>query len=204
MKMKQTVEFNEKEERQLEVKMKAIIAEYNALRQEIGRRSTDQLICVTGSVTAVGALLSVIASNPPQFTGLLIVIPWVLSIFGIIWCDHAHGLHLVAQYIREEIEQTKLPSLFSEKKEVTMLSTIGWESKLHDKRNENHMLGVINPVLPIIYFFVPSCISIFGYFLLRFKGIASLPKEIEYVFLVLGGLLLIALILFWFRLKKIA
>ncbi len=202
--MEQTLELNEKKERLLDVKIRAVIAEYNALRQEIGRRSTDQLICVTGSVTAVGALLSVIASNPPQYTGLLIVIPWVLSIFGIIWCDHAHGLHLVAQYIREEIEQTKLPNLFSEKKKLAMLSTIGWESRLHDKRKKNNMLSVINPVLPIIYFFIPSCISIFGYFLLRFKGIASMPKEIEYVFLTLGGLLLIALILFWLRLKKIA
>lgn len=202
--MKQAVEFNEKEERLLEIKARAILAEYNALRQEISRRSTDQLICVTGSVTAVGALLSVIASNPPQYTGLLIVIPWVLSIFGIIWCDHAHGLHLVAQYIREDIEQNRLPNLFSENKKFAMLSTIGWESRLHDKRKENNMLSVINPVLPIIYFFIPSCISILGYFLLRFKGIATMPIEIEYVFFALGGLLLMTLILFWLRLKKIA
>ena len=75
----------------LDIKMAAIIAEYSSLREEISNRSKDQLVCVTGSVTAVSVLLGVIAANPGRYSGLLIVMPWILSVFGIIWCDHEIG-----------------------------------------------------------------------------------------------------------------
>ncbi len=103
--------IRDSEQKYLDIKMAAILAEYSLLREEISNRSKDQLVCVTGSVTAVSLLLVVIAASPGKYLGLLIVIPWILCIFGIIWCDHAHGLHLIAKYIREEIEQKKIPRL---------------------------------------------------------------------------------------------
>ncbi len=186
----------------LDIKMAAIIAEYSSLREEISNRSKDQLVCVTGSVTAVSVLLGVIAANPGRYSGLLIVMPWILSVFGIIWCDHAHGLHLIAKYIREEIEQKKIPNLLSEEMDIGALSTLGWESKLQNERNNSVVLGLINPLLPIIYYFLPSVISLVGYYFLRFEGVTNLPIVIEYCFVSLAVILLFALIYFWRRLKN--
>ena len=194
--------IKDNDEKYLEIKMAAIIAEYSSLREEISNRSKDQLVCVTGSVTAVSVLLGVIAANPGQYSGLLIVMPWILCVFGIIWCDHAHGLHLIAKYIREEIEQKKIPDLISEEMNAGSLSTIGWESKLHNERKDSSVLGLINPLLPIIYYFLPSVISLVGYYFLRFERVTNLPIVIEYYFISLAVTLLIALIYFWHRLKK--
>gem|GEM_PF-2614753 len=174
----------------------AILSEYNSLRDEISARSRDQLVCVTASLLAVGALLSTVAADPARFSGLLVIAPWILAVFGILWCDHAHAVHLIAQYLRDELEQKKLPRILGVQTEA---NTIGWETYLQQKREASSFLGYVNIVLPLVYFALPSIAAIAAYFLLRFGGGAALPRVLEYSFVGIGVLLLVAMYLSWRR-----
>jgi hypothetical protein len=178
------------------LKLQAVIAEYSSLRDEISDRSRDQLVCVTASLVGIGALLSTVATDPVKFSGLLVVAPWLLAVFGILWCDYAHGIHLAAMYIRDEIEQKKLPQLLGG---ATCSHTIGWETYLQTKRDTTKLLGYINVVLPLLYFVLPSVVVIIAYFLLRFRGDTALPLALEYSFVGLGVFLLAALLFSWRR-----
>lgn len=178
------------------LKQQAIIAEYTSLRDEIAGRTRDQLVCVTASLIAIGALLSTVATDPVKFTGLLVVAPWILAVFGILWCDHAHAIHLIAVYLRDEIEQKKLWLLPGGSNPP---ETIGWETYVQNKRQTSTFLGYINILLPLLYFALPSVVIGITYFFLRFDGGTALPKVLEYSFVGLGVLLLAALLFSWRR-----
>ena len=178
------------------LKQQAILAEYTSLRDEIAGRTRDQLVCVTASLIAIGALLSTVATNPVKFSGLLVVAPWILAVFGILWCDHAHAIHLIAVYLRDEIEQKKLRSLPGGSNPP---ETIGWETYLQNKRQTSTFLGYINILLPLLYFALPSIVIVIAYFFLRFRGETALPKVLEFSFIGLGALLLVALLFSWRR-----
>lgn len=174
----------------------AILAEYNSLRDEISARSRDQLVCVTASLIAIGALLSTVAANPAKFSSLLVIAPWILAVFGILWCDHAHAIHLIAGYLRDEVEQKKLRQLGACE---SATETVGWETYLQGRRQTSRLLGFVNILLPLVYFGLPSVAAIVAYFLLKFRGDASLPSVLEYSFVGIGVLLLLAMYLSWRR-----
>ena len=176
------------------LKQEAIIAEYTSLREEIAGRTRDQLVCVTASLVAIGALLSTVATDPVKFSGLLVVAPWILAVFGILWCDHAHAVHMIAVYLREEIEQRKLWQLPGA---ADPPETIGWETYLQNKRQTSRLLGSINVLLPMFYFGLPSIVVIIAYFFLRFRGETALPTVLEYSFIGLGAVLFAVLLFSW-------
>ena len=175
-------------------KVQAILAEYATLREEIGRRSTHQLLAVTGSLISAGTLLGIISGDPAKFGALLLVIPWVLSVFGITWLDHAEGIHLIGLYIRE-IESKKLPGLLMSDEG----STIGWETYLHTLRAQAPLLGYINLILPLVYFFLPSIVALVAYGLLRFTTVTKLPAAIEWSLVGVGLVLVMAMLYCWYR-----
>lgn len=133
------------------IDLEPVIAEYNALRQEISRRSTDQLVCITASLATVAALAVSITRDTDLFSALLLAVPWIFGVLGIIWCDHDHGIRIIGQYIREKIEGDKCKGM------------INWEtyvSSQHFPRSPT--FGKMGSVLPWIYFVVPSVVAMFA------------------------------------------
>jgi hypothetical protein len=185
----------------LGAKMQGLVAEYNSLRTEIHGRTRDQLLCVTTSLVAVGAALGAVAARPEIFSGLLVLAPWLLAVLGIVWCDHAHAIHMIALYIREEIEQKGIVELLSS----TGYRAIGWESYVQNRRETSSLPGWINIALPLMYFALPAAACIVAYFVLRGMGSTDLPRILEYFFVGVGVLLLGVLIFAWrraFRLSR--
>jgi cation transporter-like permease len=183
----------------LDAKVQVLLAEYSSLRQEIQRRTRYQLYSVTASIIAVGGLLSIISAEPDKFAVFLIIIPWVLSVFGIIWLDHSHGIHLIGLYIREEIEG-KLPRLLSPGEPES--SPIGWETYLHKRRGESRLLGYIDILLPAIYFLLPSLASFGAYGLLAFTDVSRPPPVLEWSLVGMGLILVFALMFSWYRAQR--
>lgn len=179
----------------LQEQARAVLAEYATLREEIGRRGRAQLYIVTVSLIAVGSLLGIISSAPNALAPLLLTIPWVLSASGIIWLDHSHGIHLIGLYIREEIEGEKLPRLFGS----GIGATIGWETSLHAQRGRAHFLGHIIILLPLVYFLLPSVVTLIAYYLLAFTDATRLPRALEMSLMGMGLILMLALLYSWFR-----
>ena len=104
-----------------------LITEYQEIRKEIERRSKEQFICITGSIVSLGSILVFISKNSSVYYPLLIIIPWILTIFGLIWTDHSHHIFLLGSYIRERIErQINQTAIFKDK--------IGWQHHIQDIR----------------------------------------------------------------------
>ena len=170
-----------------EKKLDWFITEYQALRGEINGRSREQFICIVGSITFLGSILAFVSNDPNTFSPLLIVIPWILGIFGFIWTDHSHHIFLLGSYIRERIEPR-----MSEKG--------GWQNYIHAwRKRQGGKPSFIVLWLPILYFVLPSVGSIIAYILLRIMGITEIPLPIEIILLVVGIVLLFGVLRSWNR-----
>ena len=180
-------------------KLAAVIAEYNSLRAEISARSRDQLLCVTASLLSVGALLSTVATDPGKFAGLLVVAPCLLLVLGIMWCDHAHAIHLIALYLRQEIEGKSIPALCGK----DLRRYLGWETWLQERRDSSPFLGYINTILPYLYFGLPSLVVVIAYLLVRMRSRTALPEELEIAFIGLSAVLFVTLVFSWRRARPL-
>ena len=149
--------------------LQAVISEYQMLRGEIQRRSTDQMHCLMASVASVGALISLTAQNPNKYSLILIVIPWILAVFGIIWLDHNRSIFLLGQYIRDEIEGKKLPKLLGSSE----IRWMGWQHYISREREKKQSPSYIVSVLPFIYFIIPSIVCVVAYAILNLSGYTS-------------------------------
>lgn len=177
-----------------------LITEYQEVRKEIERRSKEQFICITGSIISLGSTLAFISKDPSIYSPLLIIIPWILTIFGFIWTDHSHHIFLLGAYIRENIESQINQITNSQNK-------IGWAHYIHNERQKlksiNKKPSFIVWFLPLLYFILPSISCIIAYIFMRFGNIAKLPIPIEISLLVIGVIFIICLIISWFRAAKV-
>ena len=148
---------------------------------------------------AIGTVLGIIFNSPDNFTPLLIVIPWILSILGITWLDNAHGTGLIGKYIRDEIEAKKLPGIFNAPQEFTM----EWENYLSSRESEGFIVRYIVTIFPWVVFILPSIASLVAYWILRFTNISRLPPPLEYSFIVVGIIPLILLGFAWHRARSV-
>ena len=177
-----------------------LMNEFVEMRKEIERRSKEQFICLTASITSLGITLVFISHNPKVYSPLLIIIPWILTIFGIIWTDHSHHIFLIGDYIRDKIE--------SKIKEITSSEDdIGWQHfKQHVEYISKGMKGksaFIVRILPVIYFILPSISCIIAYCFMRFLNLAKLPLPIEITLLLIGVILTVCLITSYYRALKV-
>ncbi|MFQ5963160.1 MAG: hypothetical protein ACE5KZ_02640 [Candidatus Scalinduaceae bacterium] len=177
-----------------------LITEYQEIRKEIERRSKEQFICITGSIISLGSTLAFISKDPSIYSPLLIIIPWILTIFGFIWTDHSHHIFLLGTYIRENIE-SQINQI------TTSQNKIGWSHYIQNIRQElksvNKKPSFIVWLLPLLYFILPSISCIIAYIFMRFGNIAKLPIPIEISLLIIGVIFIICLIISWFRAAKV-
>lgn len=181
------------------IQMQWIITEYQEMRKEIRRRSNEQFICITGSIISLGSTLVFISKNPSTYYPLLIIVPWILTIFGVIWNDHSHSIFLLGSYIREKIEN-QVNELSGYKEHI------GWQNYIHEIRMDLEKRAkkpsFIVWCLPLIYFILPSISCIVAYIIMRFGEIVKLPVPIEILLLVMGVFFIIMLFISWFKATK--
>jgi hypothetical protein len=172
-----------------------LITEYQELRKEIERRSKEQFLCVSGSIIALGSVVGFIAKSPLIYSPLLIIVPWILAIFGIIWVDHAHHISLLGSYIREKIEN-----------QINLLDyqgDIGWQSHIKSFRGKSKLPSFIVCLLPFLYFIFPSINCIFAYIIMRLYKCTKLPVYAEIPLIVIGTVFLIILFVGWIRAVRV-
>jgi len=130
-------------------KLEAILTEYNALREEIQKRSTNQMLSCTVSIAAIGALASFLLENFSARHYILLLIPWVFIVFGFLWMDHHIRIWEIGKYIKEEIE--------------SKVDGLNWETHLS---NNIKILKTIF-IFTIVYFIIPPLFSIISYMIFR-------------------------------------
>lgn len=74
------------------------LAEFDALRRESDRRSTSQQALIAINLTAIAAVVGLVASGRAQ-ENVLLVLPIVSSVLGILVLDHAIQIRRIGAYI---------------------------------------------------------------------------------------------------------
>jgi len=161
--------------------LQAVLSEYQTLREEIQRRSNNQLLCVTASTASVGVLIGFISGDIITRSFLLLVVSWILAVFGIMWLDHNIRIFELGRYIKDKIEEKKLKAIFKS----SNIKWIGWEHYLSDKRKKSLLRSFIVAVFPLIYFIVPSIISVIFYIQQNLKCIPIWPVFLTGVLIII-------------------
>lgn len=172
----------------LDIRCKWLIAEYIELRKEIDRRSREQFFCLTGSMLAMSGVLGLIVKNPQSYASLLMVIPWLLSVFGVIWSDHANHIGKLGRYIRtsEQLINELSPHILTES---------GW----HFFKDEIQHVNWIARLIPFLFFIAPSVAAIVAHIIIRLLGYSTIPLPLEVIFIAAAAILLSMLLIVWTR-----
>lgn len=79
-----------------------VLAEYAVARDEIAKRSDAQHLIENLTITAAGTIIGVIIANQAD-SSLLLLVPFVTSVFGMIWIDHAQVISRIGTHIRDHL-----------------------------------------------------------------------------------------------------
>jgi hypothetical protein len=79
------------------------LAEFSALRQEIGARSGVQHQLMALNITALAAIGGFVISDKASPL-LLLMLPIVSPALGILWHDHARNIENIGTYIKDELK----------------------------------------------------------------------------------------------------
>lgn len=190
--------------------------EYTSLKQEIYGRSRDQLVCITTSLISIGALLSAVTTDPTRFISLLLIAPWILSIFGIVWCDHHRAIRGISAYLKElEIQVVMNRAAFEQTSFTTPLEgssdlvfPMTWEVWLNRKkqfgrkgyvRKASRFFGGIDKLLPFFYYLMPSVGALVTYYAVKTQNSVVLPFFLETGILVFDLSLILIFLISWFK-----
>lgn len=190
------------------------IETYKNLKQEVFKRSDYQMQCIIQSIISIAILTSANLVNKDTFAFLLLVIPWLLTIYGITWCDHHKHIQLMGTYIKKIEEKIVADANFLK----------GWEYyldiyKINSGKKEikkiNRLL-LLDVIYPIFYFFIPSLISLLSFIIIKYQLLLSILKckllsciNLNYfinlkepifysLIIILDFILIIMLIIVWF------
>ena len=79
------------------------MAEFTAVRAEIGYRSTTQHLLMNLNIVATGAIVGFAIRDPEDNGLLLLLVAIVSSALGLLWADHARSVALLAGYTNEKM-----------------------------------------------------------------------------------------------------
>jgi hypothetical protein len=82
--------------------IEALVAEFSAIRAEIGYRSTTQHLLVNLNMIAIGAIIG-FALRTPGAPLLLLLVAVVSPTLGLLWADHARSVQYLARYIDRDL-----------------------------------------------------------------------------------------------------
>lgn len=144
-----------------EKKVDIVLEEYKALRAETQSRSQKQFFSVSASIIAVGTLIGIFLQNTATNYPIILIIPWVLTVFGIYWVDNAESIRGIGKFIGDEIEKNKIPSLTGEDAK----NLLTWQTSVNEKYIDGDIRDIpyIIIFIPLVYFILPSVIAIIAF-----------------------------------------
>jgi hypothetical protein len=119
------------------------LAEFNALKREIGDRSSAQNTLVNLSLTAVAAVVGVVATHPAR-ASLLLLLTVTSPALGRLYADHARTIVHLAEYIDSDLR-----TLLSE---ATGRDVLAWEERYREFRQRDRV--ILTHRFPVLLIFV--------------------------------------------------
>jgi hypothetical protein len=74
------------------------LAEFKALRDEIGSRASSSHTLININAVASGVTGGLVVNNPGRVE-LLLILPILSPVLGLLWLDHAHNIRNMGDYI---------------------------------------------------------------------------------------------------------
>jgi hypothetical protein len=120
------------------------LAEFSALRAEIGARSGVQHQLMALNITALAAIGGFVISDKADPL-LLLMLPLVSCALGVIWHDHARNIENIGSYIKDELG----PALLDTVPRDPDGAQAGGDGLRYEERIDEDELRVSSRVLPL-------------------------------------------------------
>jgi hypothetical protein len=118
------------------------LAEFNAMRQEIADRSTTQNTLINLNLTAVAALVTIVATQEVD-QRLLLLLCSISCALGLLWADHGRTIYDLGTHIGDEIR----PAL----ERIAATPVLTWEEKSQGYRRGRNIMLTYRLPLFLVY-----------------------------------------------------
>lgn len=153
------------------------LAEFNALRKEIGDRSNTQNTLVNLELTAVAAVVSLVATHRAG-DSLLLLMTVISSALGLLFADHARTIRSLGMYINNDLRKLL--------RAATGENVLAWEERSGEYRKGEKTTVTYRVPLMLIFMGPPvAALALTGLHDPRFSNF-DVPLWLYW----LGGLLL--------------
>ena len=125
---------------------------------EIDRRSAEQFRCALTAIIALGAILGAVLQAGRSLWEIVVIIPWVHSVLGIIWTDHAFAINRCGAYIFFAETEIRKSGLRFRGNAAFVRAHRGAFVK------RRRAPSLIITYFPLLYFLLPSLSAILAYF----------------------------------------
>jgi hypothetical protein len=171
-------------------RLDVLLAEFKALRDEIGSRATSSHTLMNMNVVASGVLGGLVVNNPGRVE-LLLLLPILSPILGLLWLDHAHNIRNIGDYIG-----TTLRPAVNAAAGDTAGSLLGWEDYV-DRYEQRALLRFLPLGVPVIVLFagIPLASLI--------RTTVDLETAWQWATWAVGVLLTASFVLLWLRLLRL-
>jgi hypothetical protein len=119
-----------------------LMAEYNALRNEVGYRTTAQHTLLSLSLTGFAGLGGLVIAQGANVL-LLLIVALAATALGLLWLDHAMGISDIAIYVNDVLAPAanKLTSRANKltsraNKPISRNGLLGWQGRLGPARRQ--------------------------------------------------------------------
>jgi hypothetical protein len=171
-------------------KIQILLDEFKVLREEISRRSRDQLSLIQINITAIGIILGFVFAYAKD-SRVLLLIPLISSILGTIYLDNAEAISHIGRFIQTKVK----PEMFR----IIRKELPDYEKYVRglELRRIDRVLLVGFPVLavfgllPIVALLVP--------FLSGIHFESHLNEEEIWIFAIPAILFLLLFVFYWIR-----
>jgi len=161
------------------------MAEFRALRDEIGQRATFSHTLININAVATGVIAGLVANNPNRV--ILLLVPAVFSpVLGLLWLDHAHNIRNMGDYINSTLR----PLICQLAGDDRLLA---WEEHV-DQYERRRWLRVVPLGVPVLILFAAVPVAALA------RTVAHLDSTWQGLVWTTGMLLSIAFLFLWTRL----
>jgi len=149
------------------------LAEFAALRTEIGARSNTQHQLMALNITALATIGGFVISQKANPL-LLLMLPLVCCSLGVIWHDHARNIENIGTYIKDELEPSLLDTVPLEPSERPKVRGLQYEERIDrdELRISSRVLPLAVPIL-ILFGAFPAAGSVFALITMLRQGVSA-------------------------------
>jgi hypothetical protein len=163
------------------------MAEFKALRDEIGSRATSSHTLININAVASGVVAGLVVGNPSRVE-LLLLLPILSPVLGLLWLDHAHNIRNIGDYINTTLRPLVASTLGPGGEAV-----LAWEEHV-DRYEQRAWLRFLPLGVPVIVLFAAVPVASLA------RTAAHLATPWQWVLWVGGALLTSCFVMLWARL----